>query len=74
MKKLLIHHNGGDPIYIGMCNAFYFYVIHRGKTVSKHELHWDAIASATKECIDNASDEISGDTLGWQPIPQFSLA
>lgn len=69
-----MHRNGGDPIYIAMCDSFYFYVIHQGRPVSKHELHCNAIASATNEFINSVSDEDSKDLSGWQPIPQFSLA
>ena len=73
-EKILMHHNGGDPIYIAMCDAFNFYVIYRDLPVSSHLLHMDAIASAKIEFLNGAADEITGNAMGWKPTPQFSLA
>jgi hypothetical protein len=66
MKKILVHENGGDPIYIAMCEYFYFHVIYKDMTISTHDMHWDAISKATSELI---LDDSRGN-LGWQPILQ----
>lgn len=55
MQKLLAHNNNGDPVYIAMCQSFYFHVLHKNKTVNTHDLHWDAIDSATNQLIIDGS-------------------
>ena len=64
MKNIVVHPNNGDPVFIAMCDLIYFHVIHRDQVISTHDLHWDAIISATCRFV---GDDIE-DVVGWEPI------
>lgn len=51
MKNILVHHNNGEPVSIAPSDEITFNVIHRGRSMSKHQSVIAAIESATKEVI-----------------------
>lgn len=51
MKKILTHHNNGDPIYIALSDEMTFDVIHQESSISSHKSIISALEFATREII-----------------------
>ena len=49
MKKILIHKNGGNTVYIARTDERIYHVIHQDKSMSTHHSIGMAIASAANE-------------------------
>ncbi len=64
MKKLFIHQNAGDPVWIAMSSDLFFHVLYQDESISTHKSLRSAMDSATKEYVGKKSSGI----LGWQPI------
>ena len=60
MKKVLIHKNGGNPVYIARCDERIYYVIYQDKSMSSHRTIGLAIANANNEYIMNSPAAIYG--------------
>lgn len=45
MKKILVHKNNGDPMYIAVSNEPIFHFLHQGQSISSHNSVGAAVAS-----------------------------
>ena len=64
MQKILIHHNGNDPVFISASPDMFFHVIHKHTSKSKHKSLNSAIHFATNKVISENSSGI----LQWQAV------
>jgi hypothetical protein len=64
MKKLYIHQNEGEPIWVARSEDQLIYVVYRDELISAHDTIRSAIDFATNEYI---GQEAKG-PFGWQPI------
>lgn len=64
MKKVLVHENDGDPIYIVRSDQMAFHVIYQGNDMGSHNSIRLAIDSASTEFIDAGSRGV----VGWHAL------
>ncbi|MBU3636080.1 hypothetical protein [Polynucleobacter sp. es-MAR-4] len=62
MKNILIHHNGGDPVYVALSDEMTFEVVYKGKLISSHNSIGMAIEYACNECIKSGTKGI----IDWE--------
>ena len=64
MKKVLIHENAGDPVYISLSDDMCFHVTYQESTVSKH----NSLRSALDSAIDGYITTGSRAIMGWKTL------